>query len=150
MDNNENQKDIYRNLRNLRRARGLTVHKLAEQIGENHQKVGRVERGRKNLTIDYLLKISRALNTPIQEILNENQDAQGSGSVKANATLLNEIVMFIEENQMHIPSCNAQKKGELVSQIYESLQLFSESEQSKILGCLLRNFRLLLDTNSKE
>jgi len=66
-------KHIYEKLREFRRSRGISVGKLAKELGENSQKVGRIERGQRSLTVDYLLKISKALSTPIETILEVEQ-----------------------------------------------------------------------------
>ena len=84
------QQDIYAKIRETRRARGLTVNELAEEIGENHQKVGRIERGKRSLTIDYLLKLSKALDTPLENFLNEeNSDTYEASSASDSSNLLN-------------------------------------------------------------
>jgi len=117
------EKDIYSKLRETRRSRGLTVNKLAEKMGENHQKVGRIERGTRSLTIDYLLKISKALNTSPEFFLKDDLSSDRKESPEEQTSLLNEIVVLIEENISHFqPPLNPQQKGKLVSKVYELIQ----------------------------
>lgn len=142
--------DIYSKLRDLRRSRGLTVHKLAEQISENHQKVGRIERGQRSLTIDYLVKIARALHTPIDTLLNgnppkEEQKKTAYQPEQTTVSLLNAIVVFIEKHQNQIPSCTPQKKGILISKIYESALQFPEGQQQQFIESLFRSCLLFLE-----
>ena len=39
----DKKKNTYHKLRELQHPRGLTVNKLADKMGENQQKVGRIE-----------------------------------------------------------------------------------------------------------
>jgi transcriptional regulator with XRE-family HTH domain len=143
------QPDIYSKLRELRRSRGLTVHKLAEQISENHQKIGRIERGQRSLTIDYLMKVAKALQTPIDTLLNREQahHEQKNNSPQLEQTTvssLNAIVLFIENNQNRIPFCTPQKKGMLISKIYECVLQFPEAQHQLFLESLFKSYLLLM------
>lgn len=57
------------NLRRLRRARGLTLVRLAEQVGLSHSFLSQVERGRARLSISSLLQISQVLGTSHIELM---------------------------------------------------------------------------------
>jgi transcriptional regulator with XRE-family HTH domain len=120
MKTTEENKNIHIKLRELRRARGLTVNTLAEKMGENHQKVGRIERGRRSLTVDYLVKISKALGTPMESLFVEEdrEKKQSSKSSVPSHDILNAIIILVEEycKQREL---NSQQKAKLISKLFE-------------------------------
>lgn len=118
------EKNIYTKIRDIRQARGLTVNNLAEKIGEDHQKVGRIERGKRSLTIDYLLKVSKALETPVESFFEQ------AHSNEKHIDLLNEIVILVEEKQLPL---DPKSKGKFVSKIYELALKFPKNEQKMFL-----------------
>lgn len=59
-------------LRDIRRAKGMSLSALAEKVGIDYQRVGRMERGETQMTIDMLNKMSKILHVPITELLNED------------------------------------------------------------------------------
>ena len=58
-------KIVGKRLRSYRTAQGLSQEKLAERAGLHPTYIGQVERGEKNLTIESLEKITRALDIPV-------------------------------------------------------------------------------------
>jgi transcriptional regulator with XRE-family HTH domain len=52
-------------IRDLRRARGMTLQELAKQIGKSIGYVSQIERNKSTLTIAALMSISRALGVPM-------------------------------------------------------------------------------------
>lgn len=146
MDKEADTPNINLKLKELRRARGLTVNKLAEKMGENSQKVGRIERGNSNLTIDYLLKVSKALKTPLDAIFSNEFELE---NVKENPhemtpAVLNEIVLFIEMNQKSlIPNGDPQKKALLITKIYQAYLNFPEKYQGNFIKSLFEILNIL-------
>ncbi|MDQ0110942.1 helix-turn-helix domain-containing protein [Paenibacillus harenae] len=61
---------IGENIRSHRKRRGLSQEQLALRAEINASYMGQVERGEKNPTIDVLAKISAALQTPLEHIVN--------------------------------------------------------------------------------
>ena len=59
--------------RQLKRAReeaGLTQQTLADRLQTDIANISRIEHGRHNLTVDYIVKVAQALNRPVRiEIL---------------------------------------------------------------------------------
>lgn len=53
----------------LRRSRGLTQEAFAEKLGMLTPNFARIEQGRQNVTIDTLVRIGRALDVRIAELL---------------------------------------------------------------------------------
>ena len=122
--------DAYSKLRELRKSRGLTVNNLADKIGEDYQKVGRVERGQTSLTVDYLVKLSRGLKVPIDEILGEEQASEAPKHEDGQA-LLGYIVTAVDERLSGV--IESRKKGSLVSNIYDLvLKLPEETHQTVV------------------
>ena len=79
MENEHNKKDpILLKLKSIRKERGLSIGSLAERLGADYQKISRLERGKSQLTVDWLLKISKALNTPVTQIIQSTNESQES------------------------------------------------------------------------
>ena len=57
------------NIRKVREERGLTQEKLAALADLHRAYVGQIERGEKNIGLKNLEKIAKALNVPIQVLL---------------------------------------------------------------------------------
>jgi len=53
---------VGRNVRYLRRLRGLSQERLAERVGNTYKHIGQVERGEVNVTIDILIAIAASLS----------------------------------------------------------------------------------------
>ena len=57
------------NIRRIREERGLSQEELAALAGLHRAYVGQIERGEKNIGLKNLEKIAKALNVPIQVLL---------------------------------------------------------------------------------
>lgn len=130
------EKNIYAKIRDIRQARGLTVNTLADKIGEDHQKVGRIERGKRSLTIDYLMKVSKALDTPLEDFFSEEK------AQEPTLDLLNEIVTLLEENLSRLPPLDAKSKGKLISKIYELALKFPKTHQRMFLESFIEGLQV--------
>jgi transcriptional regulator with XRE-family HTH domain len=135
-------KDIYSKIRDIRQARGLTVNTLAQKIGEDHQKVGRIERGKRSLTIDYLMKVSKALDTPLEEFFTKsNKEIDPPAN---SMDLLNEVIISVEETNSRLSTpLDPKSKGKLISKIYELTLKFPEAQQRLFLDSFLEGFLAL-------
>ncbi len=60
---------VAQNLRRLRAAQGLTQEQLAERSGLHRTYVGSVERAERNISIDNLERLARALRVKISVLL---------------------------------------------------------------------------------
>lgn len=127
-------KQIFEKLREFRRARGISVEDLAKELGENSQKIGRIERGQRSLTVDYLLKISKALSAPIEAIL---EDKRPIKETVFDSNILNDVVVLIEEFSLKF-SLDSQQKAKMISKIYEII-LKLPSENQRPFFTFLRN-----------
>lgn len=93
MKKNTQPRQILVNLRNIRKARGLSINNLAEKVGTDYQQIGRIERGQTQLTVDLLYKLSQVLDTPISNLLEEsapniNAETLPTDEKEKNLTLL--------------------------------------------------------------
>lgn len=135
--------EIYKKLRDYRRARGISVDQLAKEMGEKSQKVGRIERGQRSLTVDYLLKVSKALATPIETILEHETPAAAPNSFDSN--ILNDVVVLVEEIAHKLPiDYTSQQKAKMISKIYENLLKLPQEQQPLFFGLLKECLTTLL------
>lgn len=135
MEKIDEDRNISAKLRELRRLRGLTVDTLAKKMGENSQKVGRIERGVRSLTFDYLVKVSKALDTPVESFLAEDHVKNSLQKSVSSTNILTEIVMLVEENYKNLCD-DSHKKGLIISKIYDLVLRFPQEEQKKFLDSL--------------
>ncbi len=57
------------NIRRWRKQRGLTMQDLAERIGTSQQQIDRLEKGRRRLTVDWLVRLSQGLGCELLDLL---------------------------------------------------------------------------------
>ncbi len=62
-------KNISKNIKSYRKAKGLSQEKLAEKCDLHRTYIGAVERAEKNITIKSLVKIANALDINIADLL---------------------------------------------------------------------------------
>lgn len=135
MNKNTEDQNIFKKLREIRRARGLTVDHLAKKMGENSQKVGRIERGKRSLTIDYLVKISKALDTSMDSLLNETEEAREKAP--SQSTVLNDVIIFVENHcKLFLTPENVHQKAGVISKIYELILKVPKENQHLFLTLL--------------
>jgi transcriptional regulator with XRE-family HTH domain len=135
----DTKKDLHDKLRALRRSRGLSVNELAEKMGENYQKVGRIERGKRALTVDYLMKLSSALDTPVETFLSEKEKREAPAPKEnipaLDPSLLSAIVVQIEKAaQKNSWVLSPEKKGELITKTFELASQFPKEKRQRFLS----------------
>ena len=63
-------RDIFAtNLRRMRLAIGLSQEAFADRCGLHRTYIGAIERGEKNVSVDNMERVARALNCPIADLL---------------------------------------------------------------------------------
>ena len=77
---------IQSRIREIRRAKGMTLQQVADQIGTTAQTIGRLETGMRTLSIDWVRKIADALGADPSELLSlpEGGDLTITGLAAAN------------------------------------------------------------------
>lgn len=138
--------EIYKKLKQIRKERGLTLNTLAEKMGADYQQISRIERGKSRLTIDVLMKMAEALDTPIDEIMRTLPQDKKSTSAKAAqkvkdtsqdwlAVILEKIEIAGQETQTNL---RPQIKALLISQIYtQVLQMQQASRDSTTISSFI-------------
>ena len=66
-----------RRVRELRKARGLTLERLAEKANVDVKYLGNIERGKENPTVATLEKLAGALSVKVHQILTFEHELQG-------------------------------------------------------------------------
>lgn len=63
-------------IKELRRAKGLTLQELAELVGSSNQQISQLETGRRRLNVDWLERLSKVFDCHPIEILDDGVLAQ--------------------------------------------------------------------------
>lgn len=121
------QTDIYKKLKALRKERGLTLVDLADKIGSDYQQLSRIERGKSRLTVDVLMKMADAFQTPIDQLINPKEETSPRESPhNSNFTAelreeklseaIEKLEALLQEAQTNV---SPQAKASLTSLIYK-------------------------------
>ena len=78
-------KTVGKRLRGSRTSLGFSQEKLAEKAGLHPTYIGQVERGEKNLTIESLEKITRALEIPMADVFEKIEDRRDESNFSLKA-----------------------------------------------------------------
>lgn len=70
---------LARNVRALRRARGWSQEKMAEQCGLHRTYVGAIERGERNVTLETLNDLATALGVTPAELISDSHSRTRRG-----------------------------------------------------------------------
>jgi hypothetical protein len=93
------------------------------------------------LTVDYLVKASKALNTPIESILRDEKKSE-NGSYLLQSNTLNEIVVHMENSLSHL---TGEQKGKLISLIYAQALKFPENSQTLFIDAIFSTIQVIND-----
>ncbi len=77
---------VGQNIRELRKSLQLSQQKMAEQVGISYKYLGEIERGKVNLSVDILMKISNSFQIEPGKLLVSKSKANDS-LLKAQAVL---------------------------------------------------------------
>lgn len=66
---NQSRQTLGDNIRRLRKALSLSQERLADEAGIHRTYIGAVERGERNISLDNIVAIARALKVPASELL---------------------------------------------------------------------------------
>lgn len=80
---------IQSRIREIRRAKGLTLQQVGERAGTTAQTIGRLETGMRTLSINWVQRIAKALDSDPSALLSlpESGDVSISGSVDGNGII---------------------------------------------------------------
>lgn len=78
-------KTVGKRLRGYRTSSGFSQEKLAEKAGLHPTYIGQVERGEKNLTIESLEKITKALEIPMASVFEKIEDRRDESNFSLKA-----------------------------------------------------------------
>ncbi|GAA0575807.1 hypothetical protein GCM10009416_13140 [Craurococcus roseus] len=76
---------LAKNLRRLRRARGLSQEELAGRAGLNRNYVGMIEREENAATVDVLERLASVLGVRVPELLDDGDAAAPSAQTRGGA-----------------------------------------------------------------
>lgn len=131
--------EVPEKLRKLRRSKGMTVGQLAERIGENHQKVGRLERGQGHLTLDYVFKISEVLSTSIDDLLQRNESQPLESPSQSDDLLLTDIVQKVErEKEVLFSRDSASEKAVFITAVFTQAKTFPPQFQNQFVDAVIK------------
>ncbi len=114
-----NEQDIFKNIKLLRKERGLSLSNLADKIGSDYQQVSRVERGKSRLTVDMLMRMADALDTPVDQIIKPiftEKNAEPQIREADLGQILEKMEIALDEMKI---SLRPQVKAALASLIYK-------------------------------
>lgn len=124
--------EVYKKLKSLRRARGLTLNDLADNVGLDYQQISRIERGKSRLTIDVLMRMAKALDTPVEKLVHSSSKSEvPEAAPKATSEALTKILVGIEALESEMKAkFSAIQKGTLASHIYAQVNHSGEVDET--------------------
>lgn len=120
--------EVYKKLKQLRKERGLTLNNLAENVGLDYQQISRIERGKSRLTIDVLMKMARALNTPVETLIEPSGQKDKESPAKVNSPIPSQDLLTLSLQGIETLQSDYQfkispgTKASLATQIYSQAQ----------------------------
>lgn len=93
--NNSYQKMIGETITRLRVEKGLTQHSLAEMVGSSQSAINRIERGRQNVSLPMIKRLSDTLGAEILSVNSVNAD---SYQIEGGYRLSGEVVVNTSKN----------------------------------------------------
>jgi len=74
---------MHQKLKQYRVRRGLTMKDLAERVGTSQQQIDRLEKGRRRLTLEWIDKLSNALDCSVVDLLPASHQPRDEKTAKA-------------------------------------------------------------------
>ena len=65
-EGDDTRREVARQLKEMRRAQGMTQESLAELVGTKKSNISRLESGRYNPSLDFLVKVAKGLGKQLQ------------------------------------------------------------------------------------
>jgi transcriptional regulator with XRE-family HTH domain len=92
------RKDMGKRVRTLRRAFGITIDQLSEQIGITPSYLGLIERGARGITVERLIDLSAFFKCTADFLLT-GKETTASNVKFGNSPLANSIDLLLNENE---------------------------------------------------
>ncbi|ODP27256.1 UDP-N-acetylglucosamine 1-carboxyvinyltransferase [Paenibacillus nuruki] len=86
-------------IREYRNLKGLSQDQLGELCGFHFSYIGGVERGERNITIENIAKISKALDIELSKLFEFNQETD-ENNLGEKQNLLNELTILLENKSV--------------------------------------------------
>lgn len=86
-------------IREYRNLKGLSQDQLGELCGFHFSYIGGVERGERNITIENIAKISKALDIELSKLFEFNQETD-EHNLGEKQNLLNELTILLENKSV--------------------------------------------------
>jgi transcriptional regulator with XRE-family HTH domain len=152
------QIEIYKKLKQMRKERGLTLNTLAEKIGSDYQQLSRIERGKSKLSIEMLMKMANALETPLTEIVQEPVFEKKAAATlpPSHSSLSQDMLTSILERiegaaQEAHAALSPSIKASLTSQIYrQALQIYQEKNDAALAKQFIEFSTSLIKTMAQQ
>ncbi len=104
----------------LRRKRGWTQQQLADAVGSSNQHIGKLEKGDRKLTLDWISRISKALDVPPADLINAG----------LNQAALRDVVYCVAELQdTRNYRFTPEEFADLTVLLYQEIQSIDSSEE---------------------
>lgn len=66
IEGDDTRREVAQQLREVRRAQGMTQESLAERVGTKKSNISRLESGRYNPSLDFLVRVAKGLGKQLQ------------------------------------------------------------------------------------
>ncbi|MGD9152204.1 MAG: helix-turn-helix transcriptional regulator [Gammaproteobacteria bacterium] len=151
--NNSNAKLVLK-LRNIRREKGLSIHDLANKAGIGYQKVGRVERGETQISVEMLHRLAKVLNVPYSQLLEEEgvkkleNDLREKKAKETNVYIIPSIYKEIEKLcKKHSISVGSSVKVHIATTIFKVIQdiHINEKDEEEMVKAFFQGFDAIFE-----
>lgn len=161
---NEDENKVLLKLRDIRRSKGMSLNTLADKVGVDYQRVGRIERGETQMTIDMLSRIAKALKVPVSQLIGDNDLAQlqeniaeqnnKPSSVYLIPTIYEKLEAFCKEHNIDVDNSAKVHVATVMFQTVQDIRT-SVKDDEEMVKALFQAFhaifeRLVLQVNNQD
>lgn len=141
-DDSTNDNKVLLRLRDIRRAKGMSLNAFAEKIGIDYQRVGRMERGETQMTIDMLNKMSKVLHVPITELIRDDNIVNVESSIAQHAlqnksaslipTIYEKLDAFCLNHEMGVDSTVKVYLATIMFNAVQEIRISSQDDENMV------------------
>lgn len=95
---------MHQKIKQIRKQRGFTMKKLAESIGTSQQQIDRLEKGKRRMTLEWMDRLSSALDCNITDLLppsHQSRDSKTSKTKVIGAINSKSKIDWFEETEIY-------------------------------------------------